>query len=96
MVAISLPYLANTFGWIMTEVDRSPWAVYGLLKLDDAVSPNVSNGLLWMSLIGFVLVYGILMVADVYLLRKYAVAGPVEETLDTTSDAEISVVGELS
>ena len=76
LYSIALPYLANTFGWIMTEVGRAPWSVYGLLKLSDAVSPNVTVAQLWMSLIGFVLLYGVLMVADVYLLVKYAKAGP--------------------
>lgn len=76
LFAISLPYLANTFGWIMTEVGRAPWTVYGLLKLEDAVSPTVGTGALWLSLVGFVVVYGALMVADVYLLTKFAKAGP--------------------
>ena len=77
--AIALPYLANTFGWIMTELGRQPWAVYGLLKLEDAVSPQVTTGQVLMSLIGFVLLYGALMVADIYLLRKFALAGPGKE-----------------
>lgn len=73
---IAFPYLANTTGWILTELGRQPWVVYGYLKTADAVSPNVSSGMLWTSLIGFVLVYGLLMVADIYLLTKYAKAGP--------------------
>lgn len=73
---IALPYLANTAGWIMTEVGRAPWAVFGLLRLEDAVSPNVSAGMLWLSLIGFVLLYGGLMAADIYLLVRFAKAGP--------------------
>ena len=72
LAALALPYLANSFGWILTEVGRSPWAVYGLLKLEDAVSPNVSSAMLLTSLIGFVVVYGVLMGADIYLLKKYA------------------------
>lgn len=76
LFALFLPYIANTFGWIMTEVGRTPWAVYGLLKLEDAVSPNVSSGMLLASLIGFVLVYGVLMGVDVFLLKKYANASP--------------------
>jgi cytochrome d ubiquinol oxidase subunit I len=74
--AISLPFIANSAGWILTEVGRYPWAVYGLVKLEDGVSPNVSVGMLWTSLIGYVLIYGLLMFATIYLLRKYALAGP--------------------
>jgi cytochrome d ubiquinol oxidase subunit I len=73
---ILLPYLANTSGWLLTEVGRFPWVVYGLVTLDAGVSPNVTVGMLWTSLIGYVLVYGLLIVATVYLLRKYALAGP--------------------
>lgn len=72
LFALALPYIANTFGWIMTEVGRTPWAVYGLLKLEDSVSPNVSSGMMLASLIVFALVYGVLMGVDVYLLKKFA------------------------
>jgi cytochrome d ubiquinol oxidase subunit I len=75
VLAIGLPYLANTTGWLMTEIGRSPWVVYGLMTVDKAVSPNVTAGMLLISLIGFVLVYGLLMAADGYLLLKYAKAG---------------------
>jgi cytochrome bd ubiquinol oxidase subunit I len=73
--ALVIPYLANTAGWTLTEVGRFPWAVFGLIRLEDAVSPTVSVGMLLTSLIGFVLVYGILIAATLYLLRKYATAG---------------------
>src|SRR5271157_488810 len=74
-LVIGLPYLANTCGWLMTELGRQPWVVYGLMKTSDAVSPVISTGMVLISLIGFVLIYGLLMVADVYLLVKYAKAG---------------------
>jgi cytochrome d ubiquinol oxidase subunit I len=77
--AIALPYLSNTAGWILTEVGRQPWVVFGLLKTQDAVSPILTPGLIWISLIGFTLVYGALMVVDVYLLRKFAQLGPAPE-----------------
>jgi cytochrome bd ubiquinol oxidase subunit I len=71
MGAIILPYLANSTGWILTEVGRQPWIVYGELTLADALSPNVTTTELWISLIGFTLVYGVLMVVDIGLLWKY-------------------------
>lgn len=74
--AIALPYLANTFGWILTETGRQPWVVYGLLKTENAVSPILTPGLVLTSLIGFTLIYGALMVVDVFLLVKFAKAGP--------------------
>ncbi len=80
LFAIALPYLANSAGWILTEVGRQPWLVYGLLKTTDGVSPYtaVSTGEVLFSLITFGILYGILMVVDVYLLKKYALAGTSE------------------
>ena len=73
---IALPYLANTTGWILTEVGRYPWVVYELLKMEDGVSQVVSSGMLAVSLIGFILIYGGLITATLYLMLKYAKAGP--------------------
>ena len=75
-LAIALPYLANTTGWIFTEMGRQPWAVYGLMKTQDAFSKNLTPGMVLTTLITLTLVYGLLMAADVYLLSKYAKAGP--------------------
>ncbi|MCC7448494.1 MAG: cytochrome ubiquinol oxidase subunit I [Anaerolineae bacterium] len=71
-LAIILPYMANTTGWLMTELGRQPWIVFGLQRTADAVSPSVPAWMVLISLIGFTLVYGVLMVADLYLLNKFA------------------------
>jgi cytochrome bd ubiquinol oxidase subunit I len=73
--AIALPYLANSTGWLFTELGRQPWIVFGLQKTAAGVSPAVSFGELLLTLVGFTLIYGVLMAADVHLLRKYATAG---------------------
>jgi cytochrome d ubiquinol oxidase subunit I len=86
--AIILPYLANTAGWLLTEMGRQPWVVYGLLKTADAVSPNVTAGQVMTTLIGFTIIYGILIVVDVMLLVKFAKTGPVEEPHPDTLTAE--------
>ena len=70
--AMALPYLANAAGWIMTEIGRQPWIVFGLLKTAQAVSPSVDAGSILISLLIFTLLYGVLAVADMYLLAKYA------------------------
>ena len=72
VLAVVLPYLANSTGWIVTEFGRQPWLVQGLMTIEKGVSPNVTVGMLLISLIGFTLIYGALMVADLYLLQKYA------------------------
>jgi cytochrome d ubiquinol oxidase subunit I len=73
---IALPYLANTTGWILTEVGRFPWVVYELVKLQDGVSTVVTIGMLVTSLFGFILVYGLLISTTLYLMLKYAKTGP--------------------
>ncbi len=86
---IVLPYIANTSGWIVTEMGRQPWIVQGLLKVQDGVSPNLTTLDLLISLIGFALLYGILAGADVYLMRKFALAGPdaaMHELLDLSPE----------
>ena len=87
--AIALPYIANTSGWVLTELGRQPFIVYGLLKTEDAMSPGLSSGMVVFSLIGFALIYTALMGADVYLLGKTAKAGPPE--LETESEQVGSV-----
>ncbi len=74
--AIALPYLANTTGWILTEVGRFPWVVYEVLKQEEGVSKVVTRGMFIASLIGFILVYGLIIIATVYLMLKSAKAGP--------------------
>ncbi|MEZ0064212.1 cytochrome d ubiquinol oxidase subunit I [Streptacidiphilus sp. MAP12-20] len=73
------PVIACSWGWIFTEMGRQPWAVYGLMTTADAVSPGVSLGEQWTSLIVFTLLYGLLAVIEVKLMVKYAKAGPTDE-----------------
>jgi cytochrome bd ubiquinol oxidase subunit I len=73
---IPLPYIANTSGWLLTETARQPWIVHGLLLTKNAISPNLTSGMITFSLIGFALIYAIFMVVDIYLLKSYASAGP--------------------
>ena len=91
---IALPYLANTTGWLLTELGRAPWVVYGLMKMEDAVSINVGIGALWTTLIGFTLLYGVLMVADLYLLVKYARKNSSKPLSQKSGEAAISLAGD--
>ncbi len=77
--AIVLPYIANTVGWTFTEMGRQPWAVWGLMKTENAFSSTVTPGMVLLSLIVFTVVYALLIVADLYLLTKFAKVGPVSE-----------------
>jgi cytochrome d ubiquinol oxidase subunit I len=75
LLAIPLPYIANEAGWMVAEVGRQPWVVYGVMKTADAVSPiHVSQVL--PSLLAFVLVYTLLGAAAFYLMSTHARKGP--------------------
>ncbi len=65
-------FIAVLAGWIVTEVGRQPWIVYGLLRTQDAVSPIDAVGVAG-SLIAFIVVYFIVFGAGaVYMIRKMA------------------------
>jgi cytochrome d ubiquinol oxidase subunit I len=76
--AIPLPYLAIQLGWLVAEIGRQPWLVYGVFKTADGVSKSISTGQVAFSLAGFVLVYGVLAAVDGVLLAKFARKGPEE------------------
>jgi cytochrome d ubiquinol oxidase subunit I len=73
--SMPLPYIAIQAGWIVTEVGRQPWIVYGVMKTKDAVSP-VAASQVGISLAAFVVVYAILGVVAFYLVRRIAIQGP--------------------
>jgi cytochrome d ubiquinol oxidase subunit I len=92
--AIIIPYFANTAGWLMTELGRVPWVVYGLMKIDEGISTMVSGGSVLFSLIGYTLVYATLMAVTIYLLVKFAKAGPTsEEKSSILEEMTPSIVG---
>ena len=73
-----LPLFANSFGWIFTEIGRQPWLVFGLMTTSEGVSPNVSAGEVWASLITLTLLYAVLAVIEIKLLLRTIVAGAPE------------------
>jgi len=75
LFSIALPYIANSSGWILAELGRQPWIVFGVLKTVDAVSKAASSIEVGISIVVFTLLYGVLMVVDIFLLKKYALAG---------------------
>ncbi len=78
--AIALPFIANSTGWIFTEIARQPWIVFGLQKVADGVSNTVPAGNVAFSLVAFTLLYALLMVFDVKLLTRYGKQDPAEKT----------------
>ena len=77
LFAIPLPYIAIELGWVLAEVGRQPWIVYGLMRTSDAASPIDVSQVLF-SLIGFIVVYGLLGAIGFYLIATNAKKGPAE------------------
>jgi cytochrome bd ubiquinol oxidase subunit I len=75
VAAIPLPYIAIQAGWVLAEVGRQPWIVYGLMRTSDASSPLAGYQVM-ASLAAFILVYGFLGAVGYYLIGKNAVRGP--------------------
>jgi cytochrome bd ubiquinol oxidase subunit I len=76
ILAIALPYIAATAGWVLTEMGRQPWIVQGLLLTSKANSPSVSTTWLGISLGFFITLYVALGVVDFVLMRRYARLDP--------------------
>ncbi len=79
VVSLTLPFIANSAGWIFTEMGRQPWSVYGVLKTSASVSPGVSAGSMLVSVAALTALYGVLMIIEAGLMLKYAKAGPPSE-----------------
>jgi cytochrome d ubiquinol oxidase subunit I len=79
MLAMPFPYVANEAGWIVSEVGRQPWIVYGLLRTAAASSPTVVSGETIFTTIGFAGIYFILGVVFLLLVLREIAAGPIEE-----------------
>jgi cytochrome d ubiquinol oxidase subunit I len=70
MFAPALPFLASTMGWVMAETGRWPWIVYGLQKVEDAVSPYVPAWNVAFSLVVLGLLYSALTIVAFNLAMK--------------------------
>jgi len=76
VLAIPLPYLALQAGWVVAEVGRQPWIVYGIMRTSDAVSPAISAGQVWFSLGTLTAIYALLGFAGFWLMAHFARKGP--------------------
>jgi cytochrome d ubiquinol oxidase subunit I len=70
--AAVLPFLINTAGWLLTESGRQPWIVQGIMLTKNGVSSSVSSTSIVISLVVFVLLYGVLATVDFMLMLKYS------------------------
>ncbi|MBF6171702.1 cytochrome ubiquinol oxidase subunit I [Nocardia blacklockiae] len=103
LLVIPTPFLANSSGWVFTEMGRQPWVVApnptGDLDIRMTVQQGVSAnsaGTVLFSLIVFTLLYGLLAVAWFYLMRRYVVTGPEEKPAAPAATGDAVPVEKLS
>jgi cytochrome d ubiquinol oxidase subunit I len=85
LLTIPAPFLANSAGWVFTEMGRQPWIVAPNPTGDQMVRLTVGQGvsahstaLVVVSLVTFTLVYAVLAVIWFWLIRRYVIEGPQE------------------
>ncbi len=76
MLCLPFPYIATTAGWITAEVGRQPWLIYGLMRTPAGVSPRVSAGNAWFTMIGFMGLYLVLGILFLFLVYREIDRGP--------------------
>jgi cytochrome d ubiquinol oxidase subunit I len=76
MLAMPFPYIANEAGWVVAEVGRQPWVVYGLQRVAHAASGNVTAGMTYFTLLGFMGLYLVLGVLYLLLFARIVMHGP--------------------
>lgn len=79
VMGIGLPYIGNTAGWVMTEIGRQPWTVFGVLRIEQSISPAVNAGQVGFSLVAFTSIYLILLGVTIWLFYRTARKGPAAE-----------------
>jgi len=80
MLAFPFPYIANTAGWMTSELGRQPWIVYGLMKTRDGTSDVVSGGNVLFTLLGYMGIYAMLSLLFFFLFVRIIARGPATTT----------------
>lgn len=64
------PFIAVLAGWVVTEVGRAPWLIYGQMTHAEGLTPSLTGGMALFTLIGYVVVYSLVFSAGVYYLLQ--------------------------
>jgi cytochrome d ubiquinol oxidase subunit I len=76
MLGAPFPYIANEAGWTVAEVGRQPWTVYELQRVAAASSTNVTAGMTYFTLLGFMGLYLALGLLYLLLFARIVNEGP--------------------
>ncbi|MFI2212368.1 cytochrome ubiquinol oxidase subunit I [Streptomyces sp. NPDC020141] len=90
---IPFPFIASAAGWVVREMGRQPWIVYGELTVEDALSP-VGRTSLAVSCAVFVAIFLALAVTNWTLIARFARRGPSATQLGSTEPLADEADGE--
>jgi cytochrome d ubiquinol oxidase subunit I len=76
MLAMPFPFIANEAGWTVAEVGRQPWVVFGLQRVAAATSTNVTPGMTYFTLLGFMGLYLLMGLLYLVLFFRIVQVGP--------------------
>jgi cytochrome d ubiquinol oxidase subunit I len=72
-----LPFIATLTGWFTAEVGRQPWAIYGVLRTADAMTPFLTTRAAAISLVVFCVVYTFIFAFGTFYIYRLLRVGPV-------------------
>jgi len=75
VLMLPVPWVACEAGWLVAEIGRQPWTVYEVLPTWMSVSTH-SAGYMLFSLAGFLLLYSIFIVIEMFLMARAIRQGP--------------------
>ncbi len=76
MLAFPFPFIANTAGWMTTELGRQPWLLYGVMRTAAGSSQLVHSGQTVFTLLGFMGLYLVLGLLFLLLIGREIAHGP--------------------
>lgn len=91
VIAAPLGFIAIETGWIVTEVGRQPWIIYGVMRTAEAVTPMPG---LVVPFVTFTLLYIFLAVIVVWLIWRQVAASP--RVYETPAEPVVRQAGSLS
>jgi cytochrome d ubiquinol oxidase subunit I len=83
-LSFPLPFIATWTGWFTAEVGRQPWAVYGLLRTADAMTPFLTAQSAAISLVIFGIVYTFIFAFGIFYIYRQLQLGLVPPMLKPT------------
>jgi cytochrome bd ubiquinol oxidase subunit I len=78
LLSFPLPFIATLTGWFTAEVGRQPWAIFGLLRTADAVTPTLTVTQTEISLLLFVAVHSVIFGFGTFYIHRLLQQGPAD------------------